>query len=119
MIDQIFENVNIYQSIILYNKSSYDIAHTLFLQLSDRDFPVMFYDYSNITLQTIQNHLFKYRMYFIPIENFYHHLLIWVPHFQTISLIITIGGVDVYKQYKLMTNISGLIHKDSYLSISI
>jgi hypothetical protein len=89
-IDSIYQSINIYRSIIIYNDTYNDIIKNLYSNLINNDYPVILLQDDNY------DNLDNYRMYIINIKDLYKYNII----FNTISTIIYLDDKD----YNTITN---------------
>ena len=120
LIDNIYHNTYIYQSLIIYKSSFYSVVNDIYNIFISNDYPVKLYTLDTyIHVENIYIDATAYRIFMIPIELVYDYLYVFQPLYNNISLLITIGGKSVHNNYNCIVKNLQLKPSHNYLSISI
>lgn len=93
-INTIYESINIYFGLVVYDAAYKDYAVDLFKRLSALDYPVCMYNTGRIN----QN---NYRLYFVSDLQLAMFSLYWGPMFKNTNFIVVIGDT-LFDNVKLM-----------------
>jgi hypothetical protein len=94
-IDYIYENINIYNSIIIYDANKYFDLDDFINNLNNKDYPIGHIRY-NIPIDVLEN---RYRMIVIPHTQFYNYINIKNNNLSNITVIFCLD------KYNYVTNI--------------
>jgi hypothetical protein len=120
IIHNIFENVNIYRSIVLYNNKNTDEALRIADKLTQHDYPVKVYTPNTLAhyrVDAAERDQTNFRMFFIPFDELLYFFELWDKDVNDINFIMFLGK-DVKIKYdqialtvmsKFITNASNLI----------
>lgn len=94
IVQNIFENMNIYQSIILFSNKHAEHAFRIADKLSQEDFPVKVYTTSELiegNIDRIEKDKTDYRMFFVPFDKLIYFIELWGEDIANMNFIMFIG----------------------------
>lgn len=101
IIQNIFENMNIYQSIVLFSKKHIEHALRIADVLSQHDYPVKVYTPKALTsvhTDDVAHDKMNFRMFFVPFDELLYFFELWDEEIYNINFMIFLGR-DVKNKY--------------------
>lgn len=94
IIQNIFENMNIYQSIVLFSSKHAEHAFRIANKLSLADFPVKVYTSTELVegnIDRIERDKMNFRMFFVPFDKLIYFMELWGEEIANMNFIMFIG----------------------------
>lgn len=105
LINMIYENISVYQGIIVYHPEKQKDVDHLMAELKDKDYPVIMYSDDPLCVRLREDMLhdmLKYRMFIISCEELTRFFEVWGPFYENINFVLTLGK-NVMHMFKART----------------
>ena len=109
-IDNIYENINIYNSLIIYDAYQSYTIHNLINELILKDYPIYHLNHPTDNLNYLEN---KYRMFIIPHDQFSSYIYNKKYDLTNISLILCLNKFNYVS--KILSNKDISISEDIFV----